>query len=202
MRLALVESKAEERRISERNSAPIKVIYDEHRAMMNPIPIRNDYEPGSLVLTHRPGIYSAGIVWGQQLRFRGERRKYAHWSHAAIIVASDGRMVEALEAGVELNHVSKYATRDTRIIHTTSDPLAASRVVNFAMHSVGRHYNNAEIACLASYLATGTQFRFGIDNEMICSGLAASALSRTDAIFPHEPVWMLPADLAEYYDVV
>lgn len=160
--------------------------------------------PGALVLTHRHGFYSGAVTFGQNIRFRGDRRKYAHWSHAAVIVSSNGDIVEALGKGVERNNLVKYAGVDTVVI-TPSELLVPGvtqqRVVNFALHSVGRHYNVVEIGSLGVYLMVGGRFRFGIDNEMICSGLAASALSRTNAIFQHEPVWMMPADLAEYYCV-
>lgn len=159
--------------------------------------------PGSLVLTHRHDFYSSAVTFGQQLRFHGERRKYAHWSHAAIVVDGLGSIVEALGKGVELNNLVKYAGVDTRVITpwALADPATMQRVVHYAEHCLGRQYGVVEIGSLGVCLVTGGKLHFAVDNQMICSGLAASALSRTDAIFQHEPVWMMPADLGEFYDV-
>lgn len=163
-----------------------------------------DYVPGSILFTHRDSLMSKAIVAGQNLRFRGERRKYAHWSHVAIIVSAEGDIVEALSGGVCRGRAHKYWNTDAKIripedIWRNED--AQERVVHFAEHAVGREYGWTENASLGLYLLSGTGLRFGIDGQMNCSGLAAGALSRTNAIFPREPMYMMPADLAEYYDV-
>ena len=48
------------------------------------------YTVGDFILCHRRGFVSACIRFGQGLRFRGEDRKYAYWSHAALIVSPEG----------------------------------------------------------------------------------------------------------------
>jgi hypothetical protein len=163
-------------------------------------------KPGDLLLTRRTGIYSRLIGFGQRLRFRGARKKYGYWTHAAIIVKDDGTLVEATGHGVTFGHVDVYKDCPHAIVGATAidDPWAdmvRTKVVAFAAHDVGREYGRLEIACLALYCLTGSAFRLAIDNQMICSALAAEALTRTGVIFPEEPLWMLPAHLAEFYNV-
>lgn len=162
------------------------------------------YRPGDLVLTHRDALFSRMIAFGQRLRMRGDRAKYAHWSHAALIVSKDGDLIEALGNGVTRSHISKYADVEHVVINTTNSLPCRLRVVRFAEHAVGRRYGWLEILSLALYFATAPlpfvpTFRFGLDNQMICSAFAAEALCRTDAIFPDEPLYTYPGELGEYY---
>ena len=155
-------------------------------------------EPGDLMLAHRNGPMSRAVTWGQKLR--GYDHRLCYWSHCGIVV-EDAALVEALGRGVERTPVSKYIDIDHRFVHTTLDPRARQRVVNFAEHAVGRQYGFTEMASMGLYLASGTRLHWAMDNQLLCSSLAAEALCRTSAIFPKEPLWMLPVDLAVYYGV-
>jgi hypothetical protein len=57
------------------------------------------------------------------------------------------------------------------------------------------------IASIALSLVTGGKLAFAIDGQLICSGLVARSLERTTAIFKHDPARIMPAELAEIYDV-
>ena len=48
----------------------------------------------------------AGFRFGQRLRFRGEDEKYGWWNHAAVIVSTDGDLIEALNAGVTRTNIT------------------------------------------------------------------------------------------------
>src|SRR5438045_9048603 len=56
--------------------------------------------PGDFILTHGNEWTSRLIAFGQGLRFRGLRAKYAYWSHTALVVDDAGSIVEALGTGV------------------------------------------------------------------------------------------------------
>lgn len=162
------------------------------------------YEVGDLVLTHRDALFSKMIAFGQRRRMRGPRAKYAHWSHAALVVSTDGDLIEALSGGVERSNISKYAGVQHVVIHTTDSDEVRARVLRFAEHAVGRRYGWLEIVSLGLYFATASvpfvpTLRFGVDNQMICSAFCAETLCRTDAIFPDEPLYTYPGELGEYY---
>lgn len=153
--------------------------------------------PGSFILTHRRSLPSRLIAVGQGIRFRGERRRYAHWTHAALIVGSRGELVEALGSGVVRSNISKY--RDVEYEYVTIP--APATVVRYAEVMADRHerYGYIEILSLGLQLLTGARVALTTDNHMICSGLVATALERTGAIFPRNAGCMMPADLAEFY---
>src|SRR2546421_12307289 len=74
--------------------------------------------PGDMLLTHRSGIVPRLIRLGERRRFRGSRRTFAHWSHAALLVDGQGALVEAETRGVELSPLSKYREREYHVVHT------------------------------------------------------------------------------------
>lgn len=152
-------------------------------------------QAGDLILVERKAAISSLIRFGQGLR----DREYKWATHAGILV-SDTEIVEALGHGVARSPLSKYDGIPHAIVHTEMPPEVRQRVVEFALHAVGRKYGYTEIATLGLYLLTGTRWRMAFDNQLICSALAAEALSRNE-IFPFEPLWAMPADLAKFYRV-
>lgn len=162
-----------------------------------------DYEPGDFILTHGNTWVSRLIRVGQRLRFWGADRKYAWWNHTAMIVSPDGKLIEALGAGVLLTHISRYKHTQYHLVHLgdTADPHDREQVVEFAQWCRGQKYGYLTIVSIALSLLTGGKFTFGFDGQSICSGLVARALERTDAIFNRSPSHTMPADLAKYFQV-
>ncbi|MGD1278721.1 MAG: hypothetical protein ABR964_16025 [Tepidisphaeraceae bacterium] len=163
-----------------------------------------DYQPGDFILTHGNGFFSKLIRFGQAIRFRGKNRKFAWWNHAALIVAEDGSLIEALGAGVRNTNISKYAPTEYHLVHlnpSLADRHDREQMVHFARDCLGRKYGWAIIISISLSLLTGCKFSFGFDGEFICSGLVARALERTSVIFLREPSHMMPADLAKYFNI-
>ena len=75
------------------------------------------FSPGDFILTHSNSFYGWLIRFGQRLRFRGEDRKYGWWNHAAVIVSTDGDLIEALNAGVRRTNITAYASTDYTLVH-------------------------------------------------------------------------------------
>lgn len=157
--------------------------------------------PGDFILTHRKALYSFMVSRGQRLRFRGPRKPYAHWSHVALISSPEGEIIEARNQGVILNHLSEYQDVEYHYVHVDLEARDREQAVSFARACVGQRYGWTTIASLAIMLATGCHFQFGFDGTEICSGLVARALERGPCIFPKAPNTMMPADLAEYFDI-
>ncbi|MDQ6691652.1 MAG: hypothetical protein M3Z13_02685, partial [Candidatus Dormibacteraeota bacterium] len=57
----------------------------------------NEFQPGDFILTHRKRFISRLIRLAQKIR--GRERKYSYWSHAAIIIDTEGTLVEAETKG-------------------------------------------------------------------------------------------------------
>jgi hypothetical protein len=169
----------------------------------------NEFTPGDFLLTHARGWTSALIRVGESFRYWGDRAKYAHWSHAALICAPNGDIIEALGGGVQRRNISVYRDTEYHLVHLTPRSLQQKEIekcerenaVAFAQHCLMDHYGFITNASLAIMLITGSKFSFGVDGQMICSGLVARCLERMGAIFKYDSWHMTPADVAEQFDV-
>lgn len=160
-------------------------------------------QPGDFILTHARGWQSQLIRLGQRIRFHGPNRQFAYWSHAAMVVDSDGGIVEAEMGGVEHNNLSRYRDVEYHLIRIglSADDEDRRQAARFALECVGEPYDVLTVVSVAISLATGAKLSFGFDAHQICSGLVARALERTWAIFDREPSHILPADLARHYAI-
>jgi uncharacterized protein YycO len=160
-----------------------------------------DFEPGDFILTHRNHLVSRLIRLAQKIR--GREKKYSYWSHAAVIVERDGSLVEAETKGVVRSPLSKYELEEYHLVHLgrTADERDRKQVVAFAESLVGQPFGYLDLFSVGLSLLTGAKVNVSYESHLMCSALVARALERTDAIFPDEPAYMLPADLARYYGV-
>lgn len=158
-----------------------------------------DPQPGDFILTHGAELFSELIRIGQELRFRGSDRPYTYWNHAALIVSTDGAIIEALGTGVERRSIADYDPTQYTVVHIVASREDRAEAVAFAEHCVGQPYGFATIVSIALSLLTGAKFSFGFNGQLICSGLVARALERTTAIFDDEPSHIMPAQLAKLF---
>jgi uncharacterized protein YycO len=141
----------------------------------------DEFSSGDFILTHSSSFYGWLIRFGQRLRFQGDDRKYCSWNHAAMIVSSNGDVVEALNAGVRRTHINAYASTEYTLVHlqpALADHHDRSQVVAFANWCLGQPYDWFTIISIALSLVTGGKFTFGFEGQSICSGLVARGLER------------------------
>ncbi len=119
------------------------------------------------------------------------------------MVDDDGNIVEAQGRGVVRDHVGKYTEKHYVVEHTGADPEDVKKILRFAAWGADNraHYGYLTIASRALTMVTGAKFTFFVDGEFICSGFVARAMERTGAVFNRDPVHVMPADLAKYYQV-
>jgi hypothetical protein len=167
-------------------------------------------EPGACVTTPRPGdfILTHGEEWtsklirfGQSLRYRGASAKYTYWNHTAIFIDDAGTVVEALGPGVAARSIRDYDPTQYTVVRIDASDEDRAEAAAFARWAIGARYGWVTIVSLALSLVTGGKLAFAIDGQLICSGLVARALERTTAIFKHDPARIMPAELAEVFDV-
>lgn len=161
------------------------------------------YRPGDFILTHGRAWTSWLIRFGQLLKYWGENRKYAWWSHAAMIVDDQGTIIEAIGSGVRKGDIRDYDSTDYQLIQLgdIADPRDREQVVAYANACMEQEYGYLTIVCIGLGLLSGLRLSFGVEGQSICSGLVARALERTDAIFDSDPANIMPADLAKYFRV-
>lgn len=162
-------------------------------------------ETGYIVLTHGDHWTSKLIRFGQRLRFRGSRGKYARWNHVALVLDSEGNLGEALSGGVERTHISKYEGSDYHLVRVECAQVDREQIAAFAdavLDAPQRtKYGWLTIVSLFFTLTLGSTILIGKIGTAICSGFASEALTRMGAIFPRPPAYMMPADLAEHFSV-
>jgi uncharacterized protein YycO len=92
-------------------------------------------QPGDFLLTHAVGFSSNLIRWGEKMRYKGPNAGYAHWSHAAMFVDTNGEIVEAILAGVQQRNVSVYKDTEYHVIRLTdATDKERAHAVAFAEH--------------------------------------------------------------------
>jgi hypothetical protein len=160
-----------------------------------------EFEPGDFILTHRQHPVSRLIRVAQKIR--GRERRYSYWSHAALIVASDGTLVEAESRGVIHSHLSDYTEVEYHLVRLgdSADRRDREQLVAFAESLVGQPFGFLDLFSVGVSLLTGAKVNVSYQSHLMCSALVARALERTSAIFDDEPAHMLPADLARHYGV-
>src|SRR5208337_3837758 len=132
--------------------------------------------PGDFLLTHGDSGNSALIRFGQTLRYRGGSKHFAHWTHAGLFVSEDGMIVEAVQSGVQERSVRAYHSAEYHVIHLTeASEEGRKNAVNFAMHCLHDRYGFLTDISITMMLLTASTLCFGVDGQMICSGLVARA---------------------------
>lgn len=164
-----------------------------------------DLRTGYVVLTHGDRWTSRLIRFGQRLRFRGERRRYARWNHVALVLDAEGNLAEALSDGVVKTNIAKYKGSDYHLVRVECAEADREQIAAFAddvLNAPHRtEYGWLTIASLFFTLAFGSTIMVGKIGTAICSGFASEALTRMGAIFPRPPAYMMPADVAEHFAV-
>jgi uncharacterized protein YycO len=160
------------------------------------------FEPGDFILTHRHRLFAALITVAQRRRFRGADARFAHWSHAAVIVASDGTLVEAETMGVTRSSIKKYRDDEFHVVRLGADFKRDSRraAVAYAEGQVGQAFGYLDMIGASLHLLFGWPLRWVRRNHEICSSLVVKALQHGDRLCDFDPPTTLPADLAKAFE--
>ena len=162
-----------------------------------------EFDPGDFILTHRHRLLAALISWGQKRRFKGPDAPFAHWSHAALIVARDGDLVEADSKGVRRSPIRKYREEEYHVVRLGPELGEEGRraAVAYAEAQVGQAFGYLELLGAALHLLLGWPLRWLRRHHEICSSLVVKALQRGGLLRDFDPATTLPADLAKAFDV-
>ena len=159
--------------------------------------------PGDFILAHRHHLVGGLISLAQKRRFRGTDTVYTHWSHAALIVAKDGTLVEAEMMGVTLCPISKYRDDEYHLVCLGPEFTSEARVraVAFARGQVGQGFGYLDMIGAILYLLFGWPLRLVRRNHEICSSLVVRALQAGGLVPELDPALTLPVDLAKLFDI-
>jgi uncharacterized protein YycO len=160
------------------------------------------FSPGDFILAHRHNFLAGLISQAEKRRFRGADSVYAHWSHAAMVVASDGSLVEAEVMGVVRSPISRYRDDEYHLVRLGPEfqPEGRERAVGYAVKQVGQAFGFLAMLGASVYLLLGRPLRLMRRNHQICSGLVVHALQEGGMLRDLDAVLTLPADLAKAFD--
>lgn len=159
--------------------------------------------PGDFILAHRNHVIARLISLAQKRRFKGADAPFAHWSHTALVVETDGELVEAEITGVRQNPISKYRADEYHLVRLGPEFSAEgrSRAVAYAKAQVGQGFGFLDMFGASLYLLFGWPVRVARRGHEICSGLLVRALQAGGQVPQLDPLLTLPADIAKFYDV-
>jgi uncharacterized protein YycO len=162
----------------------------------------DDFSPGDFILAHRHNLIAGLISQAEKRRFRGADAVYAHWTHAAVVVAPDGSLVEAETAGVKRSPISRYRDDEYHLVRLGAEfeSAARGRAVAYATSQVGQGFGFLDMFGATLYLLFGWPLRLVRRNHQICSTLVVHALQQGGLARNLDPALTLPADLAKLYD--
>src|SRR5258708_6656407 len=67
-----------------------------------------DVRPSDIILIRGPGWLGWLIRLGARIRYRNDDLRYAHWSHAAMVLSANGHLVEVHVLGVGVCGIEKF----------------------------------------------------------------------------------------------
>lgn len=144
-------------------------------------------------------IGSRLIQIGQGLRFRGDKKRFAHWNHAAWV--SDGELIEVRRGKVRATPFETYRDIEFTLVHsnlTEDQRKDAEKFVRWAL-TTEKKFAWLGLASVILSLLTAMKVSFGTPGTMFCSGLVAAALGTYE--WRDQPALVLPAHLAKYADI-
>jgi hypothetical protein len=158
---------------------------------------------GDILLTgiRSQGVFSWAIKVGSWLRrYEAPHRRF---SHAVLVISEDGSIAEALSKGVVQDNLSKYDAANYVLVRVNVEPHDQHQVLDFAESVLTERtaYGFITIVGLALFCLSGAQLCIQQAGTAICSGFVSDALTRAGHVWPRPPFAMMPADLAQYFDV-
>jgi hypothetical protein len=163
----------------------------------------SDPRPGDIILVRGKGWLGKSIRFFIRMRCRRDGdRSLAHWSHAGIIVSTQGHLIEVVPGGVVLNRLENYRAQEYHYVYldlSSADRISASR---YAYSCLRQKYGRVSFTLLAFTVLTGDWFKVPDRGQQGCVALIARALQRAGVTFARRPTDMTPADLAKNFGVM
>jgi hypothetical protein len=157
--------------------------------------------PGDIILVRNKqwlGLFVRGII---RMRHRApEERRYAYWTHAALVATRAGHLVEVNGRGVIISHVREYRDCHYHYVRLDLPETGRKAAVDFARSLLGQKYSIRNLLLLGVTIVLGDRLRMP-DTGHGCVSLVAQALQRAGIHFDRKPTDMTPADLAMRFGV-
>jgi len=160
------------------------------------------YVPGDFILVSSKGILAKFIRFGQFIRYHGKMNPFSHWNHAAMVIDTDGTIVEAVGRGVIVSNISEYKDVEYYYVTTKLNKQSRDQAVAACKSFIKDKYGWITIFSIAMELLTGIKIQLTNSNTMICSAVVAQSLWAGGVVFDRNPYQMMPADLAASFNIL
>lgn len=143
--------------------------------------------PGNFVVTHGNDFFDTLI----------HIFTMSYWNHAALIVETNGTLIELTTGGIRKKNIADYPPKDIHIVAIDMSNEDRKQVREFAEVMLKRHptYGFLTIASIALKIMTMSRLVIKLDGTLICSEFVARALAQGGIIWDKDPSLITPADL-------
>ncbi len=145
------------------------------------------FQPGDFILTHGTSFFDRLI----------QLFTMSHWNHTALIIDSDGTIVELVEQGIKKHNIKKYEQTEYFIVQTDFSPEDHKEIFDYAEFMLKKHqnYGFGQIASITLKIITKSRLIIKLDGSQICSEFVANSLARGGINFDKDASLISPADL-------
>ncbi len=161
-----------------------------------------DVRPGDIILIRGPGWLGWLIRLGARIRYRNDDLRYAHWSHAAMVLAANGHLVEVHALGVGICGIEKFRANEFHYVRLDLSDRDRALAARYGRSCVGQRYGVSSFLLFCLSLALGDRFHVPDWGQQGCVALIVRALQRAGVAFDRAPSDMMPADLAKRFGVL
>jgi hypothetical protein len=157
---------------------------------------------GDVLLIRGPGWLGRLIRLGAGRRLSNDGRRYAYWSHAAIVLSDEGHLLEVHARGVGVCGIEKFRNNDFCYVRLRLSEPARYQAVRYAYDFIGQRYDLVGFLLLGLSVTMGHRLRVPDTGKPGCVSLIVRALERAGMAFDRPPPEMMPADLAKKFSVL
>jgi uncharacterized protein YycO len=161
-----------------------------------------DLRPADIILIRGRGWLGRLIRAAAWVRYRKDDRRYAHWSHAALVLSASGHLVEVRAGGVGICGIEKFRDQEFHYVRLELADHGRWEAVRYAVSCVGKSYSVSGFILLGLSVVFGDWLRVPDKGQQGCVALIARALQRAGIAFDRAPPDMMPADLAKQFNVM
>jgi hypothetical protein len=144
-------------------------------------------KPGNFILTHGNSLIDKFIHFATRSR----------WNHAALVVSSDGDIIELETKGIQKSTINEYPPDEFYLVALKMEDADRKQVVAYAEYMLKKHahYGILTVVSILLKILTNSRLVIKLDGTLICSEFVAKALAQGGIIWDRDTSLIVPADL-------
>jgi len=156
-----------------------------------------DLRAGDIILIRGPGWLGRIIRLGARIRYRHGDRRYAHWSHAALVLSSARASHGSACPWRRRVRIEKFRDEEFHYVRLDLSDEAGERRSAMPGRASVSAYGVLGFLLLGLSVALGDRFRVPDSGQQGCATLIVRAAAARRRSLRRAPSDMMPADLAK-----